>query len=73
VAGEYAVARECLEQAMTTADANTSMSQDVMANALLSNLLKIMLKQRTRKDLASFIEFQLESIGEDEFVVTRGS
>jgi hypothetical protein len=73
MAGEYTVAQKCVDTAITTAQEDPSMSTDVMTGALLTTLLKIMIKERTRKDLASFIEFQLESVGEDEFVVTRGS
>ncbi len=72
MAGEFDVARQCISQAMQQAEQDPAMSPEVMDSALLQTLLAGMLATRTRKDLASLIEFQLESAGEDEFVVTRG-
>lgn len=72
MAGEFAVAREAIAQALQTAENDGGMSGDVMASALLQTLLAHMIQNRTRRDLASLIEFQLESCGEDEFVITRG-
>ncbi len=72
MAGEYPVARATLEQAFAAAEQEPAMSGPEMADALLVTLLKRMLKERPRKDLARFIEYQLESLGEDEFVITRG-
>lgn len=72
MAGEYDVARKCIAEALDAAEQDRGMSPPSMADALLATLLGHMQKSRTRKDLMSFIEFQLESIGEDEFVITRG-
>ncbi|MGD9603331.1 MAG: hypothetical protein AB7O21_01735 [Gammaproteobacteria bacterium] len=72
MAGEYDVARACVEQALAQAARHDGMSEDAMCNALLGTLIGVMAKGRTRKDLMSFIEFQIEAIGEDEFVITRG-
>ncbi|MEX2480122.1 MAG: hypothetical protein WD928_04600 [Gammaproteobacteria bacterium] len=72
MAGEFDVAREAIAHALQTADDDHGMSADVMASALLQTLLAHMIQSRTRQDLASLIEFQLESCGEDEFVITRG-
>lgn len=72
MAGEFNVAREAIAQALQTAEDNRGMSSDVMASALLQTLLAHLIQSRTRQDLASLIEFQLESCGEEEFVITRG-
>ncbi|MEQ8661473.1 MAG: hypothetical protein RLW62_11685 [Gammaproteobacteria bacterium] len=72
MAGEFDIARECIGAAMRTAAEDPAMSPEVMDGALLATLFSHMLATRTRKDLASLVEFQLESAGEDEFVVTRG-
>ena len=48
------------------------MSPQSMSDALLATVLGHMLKSRSRKDLLSFIEFQIEASGEDEIVITRG-
>lgn len=72
MAGEYEVARECIAQALARASLSSGMSSEGMADALMVTLIMQMLKGRSRKDLASFIDYQIESCGEDEFVVTRG-
>lgn len=72
MAGEYDVARACIAQALDKAAADRGMSEEAMCNALLGTLIAHMAKGRTRKDLMSFIEFQVDSVGEDEFVITRG-
>ena len=72
MAGEFKIARASIEQAVDAANADAGMSIDVMESALLNVLLEQMSTTRSRKDLASLINFQMESVGEDEFVVTRG-
>ena len=72
MAGEYDVARKCIEQALEGAAQDRGMSPQTMSDALLATLLGHMLKSRSRKDLLSFIEFQMEASGEEEFVITRG-
>lgn len=72
MAGEFDVARKLVAQAMHSATADPRMSSEVMASALLQSVLVQLLTTRTRKDLASLIEFQLEACGEEEFVITRG-
>ena len=72
MAGEYDVARNCITQALDAAEQDRGMSTQAMADALLATVLSHMLKGRTRKDLMSFIEFQIEASDEDEFVITRG-
>lgn len=72
MAGEYDIARRSLAAALEAAAADRAMSEDGMAEALLVMLITHLLKRRPRKDLESFIAFQLDSCGEDEFVVTRG-
>jgi hypothetical protein len=57
---------------MRRAADDPAMSPEVMDGALLSALFASMLQSRSRKDLQSLVAFQLESAGEDEFVVTRG-
>lgn len=72
MAGEYTVARACVASALESANADPAMNADVMADALLVTLISHMLTRRSRKDLTNFVQYQLESCGEDEFVITRG-
>lgn len=73
MAGEYEVARKTIAHALDLATEDRAMSPEAMADALLASLLTHLSRLRTRKNLMSFIEFQLEAAGEDEFVITRGS
>ena len=72
MAGEYDVARVCLAQAFAQVEKSAGMTQDGMAEALMVTLITHMLKRRKRKDLASFIDYQLDACSEDEHVITRG-
>lgn len=72
MSGEHQAAEQILNSALTKADNDPSMSRDALANALLGQLLSEQSKTRNKADLMSFIEFQLDNLSEDEFVVTRG-
>jgi len=72
MSGEHKAAEQILNNALTQADDDPSMSRDALANALLGQLLSEQSKTRSKADLMSFIEFQLDNLSEDEFVVTRG-
>ena len=72
LAGEFDAARECIEAAMRRAADDPAMSPEVMDGALLAALFSCMLQARSRKDVANLVAFQLESAGEEEFVITRG-
>lgn len=72
MSGEHQAAEQILNSALTQADNDPSMSRDALANALLGQLLSEQSKTRNKADLMSFIEFQLDNLSEDEFVVTRG-
>lgn len=72
MAGEYDVARELIGQAFEQAEKDRAMSTDTMATALLGTLLKRLLSERSPADVASLIDYQIESLGADEFVITRG-
>jgi len=72
MAGEFDLARETVGAALARAAEDPRMSPEVMQSALLQTVLVELARHRTRKDLQSLVEFQLESCGEDEFVITRG-
>lgn len=73
MAGESQLAKSVLEDALARAEDDPSMSADTLANALLTALLGHLVTTRSRADLKSLIEFELDAAGEDEFVITRGS
>ena len=73
MSGEHSRAREIIEQALEDADNDRAMSAETMSAALLGALIPQLAKRHSRKALLSLIEFNLEAVGEDEFVITRGS
>lgn len=72
MAGEYKLAEQLLSEAMEAASSDAQMSEEGMAQALLVAVLSKMLASHTRKQLDDMIAYQLDNVGEDEFVVTRG-
>ena len=73
MAGEQKAAEQLLDAALAAADADGAMSRDTMLSALLRLVLKRARENRTRADVISQVEFELEAMGETEFVITRGS
>ncbi|MGH1373491.1 MAG: hypothetical protein ACRBBW_15735 [Cellvibrionaceae bacterium] len=72
MAGEFRVAQQQITEAMETADAEGSMSRDAMGRALLTELLAQLSKDHSPETLKDMIDYQLENLGSDSFVVTRG-
>ena len=73
MAGEYKLARELLGSAAEKASEDRTMSPETLNQALLVELLSDLCKQHSRKQLDDMIAYHLDHLGEDEFVVTRGS
>ncbi len=72
MAGEFKIAQQSIHDAMETASAESSMSQDAMGRALLAELLQALSKQHASAELKDMIDYQLENLSADSFVVTRG-
>lgn len=73
MAGESQLAQTLFEDALARAESDAAMSPDTLANALLTAVLGHLAKTRSRADLTSLVQFELDAAGEDEFVITRGS
>ncbi|MEO1041307.1 MAG: hypothetical protein AAFX52_03365 [Pseudomonadota bacterium] len=73
MAGETALARQLITNAVATAKADEAQSEDALLHALLGEVLSELAKSRKRSDLDSFISYHLDNLGEDEWVITRGS
>lgn len=73
MAGESQLARTLFDDALASAEADPGMSPDTLVNALLTTVLGHLAKTRSRADLTSLVQFELDAAGEDEFVITRGS
>ncbi|NIB44940.1 hypothetical protein HBA55_35505 [Pseudomaricurvus alkylphenolicus] len=72
MAGEFRVAKHCIDDALETADAESSMTREGMGRALLTELLGQMRQHHSAQELTDLVNYQLENLGEDSFVVTRG-
>ena len=72
MAGEYAVARQLIADAIGSAETESTMDSQAMAIALLRELLGQLASSHSRKDLDNLIQYQLDSQDSDEFLVTRG-
>ena len=73
MSGEHSLAKQIIDKAIEDADESRSMGADTMSAALLGALVPQLAKHHSRKALIDLFEFNLEAIGEDEFVITRGS
>lgn len=70
--GEYKLAKELLADAMDEASKRNDMCTDAMANAVLTSTLDHMVKTTSREELQRLFQYSLDSLEEDEFLVTRG-
>jgi hypothetical protein len=72
MSGENAQAKILVNEAIEQADQNSSMSSDSMALAILSQVLCNLSGHRSRADLESYIEYDLDNQVESNMVITRG-
>lgn len=72
MSGEYTKAAQIVEAALEDATASPSMSPEALSSAMLGILLQKQSSQQSKADILSFVQFQLDNLEEDEFVVTRG-
>ncbi len=72
MAGEFKVAQQSIGDAMEKASTEKSMGEDAMGRALLAELLQTLSKQHSSAELKEMIDYQLDNLSADSFVVTRG-
>ena len=72
MSGENARAKTLVNDAIEQAEQSTSMSSDSMALAILSQVLRNLSGYRSRADLESYIEYDLDNQVESNMVITRG-
>lgn len=72
MAGEFRIAQNAISEAMETAEAENGMSTDAMGRALLTELLQNLSKHNDPKTLRDLVDYQLENLSADAFVITRG-
>jgi len=72
VSGENTQAKELVMGAISEAENSPSMSPDSMALAILSQVLKVLSETRSRQDIESYIDYDLDNMVESDMVITRG-
>jgi len=72
MSGEHSVARQLLAEALAEAESSPSMCPDTQALAILTAVLQTLSQTRSRKDVESFVAYNLENLVESDRVITRG-
>lgn len=65
MSGPYSIAREHLQAAMTTAEAE-GIDPERMGKALLSELFQVLLVHRSAEDVRAEVGFELDNLSRDE-------
>lgn len=68
MAGEFAHAKQLVEQAMT----QDGFDKNTMGQALIAAVLEQYRAYRKLADVKSELQFTIDNLDEDEFVITRG-
>jgi hypothetical protein len=72
MSGEAEIARELVRKAMTSADQDPRQDKDAMGRALLSAVLSELATYRPASDIAAELQYLIDNLDEDTFVITRG-
>ena len=72
MAGENKLAKDTLQNAVSTAEADKSMCPDTLLLAFVSSALRELSKTRSRTDLEMYLEYDLENLVDSDMVITRG-
>ena len=72
MSGENTRAKELVMTAISEAEDSSSMDSDSMALAILSQVLRVLSETRSRQDLESYIDYDLDNMVESDMVITRG-
>ncbi len=72
MSGESVYANKVVEQAWQEATKRSEMGSDAMGRAIIQAVVERYLKYRTIDDVGQELEYLVESMDDDEPVVTRG-
>ena len=72
MSGESVYANKIVEQAWQDATDSAEMDSDAMGRAIIQSVVERYLKYRTIDDVGQELEYLVESMDDDEPVVTRG-
>lgn len=72
MSGEAAIAKRALENALQETEGDRSKTTDAVLLAFLGEALTKLSASRSRADIESYISYQLDNVGEEDWVITRG-
>lgn len=72
MSGESSYAKTVVAQALAEAQARSEMDTDAMGRAIIQAVVERYLSYRSSADVARELEYLVESIDDDDPVVTRG-
>ena len=72
MAGEYTIATKVVADAIQEAEDANSMCPETMATALLGQVLAQMTKNKTRADVESYVNFEMDNLAGEFMIATRG-
>ena len=72
MSGEHSIAKQLFKDTIAAADKSPSMCPDTQALAILTTVLHELSKTRSRKDLDSYIAYNLDNLVDSDLVITRG-
>ncbi len=70
--GEAPYAKELVAKAMEEAEAQASFDRDSMGRALIMAVIQQYGEYRPLSDIRQELQFTIDNLDEDEFVITRG-
>ena len=73
MAGEASDAQQLVTHAMQRADRDPTLDKDAMGRSIINAVLGEYRKYRKIDDIASELQYIIDNLDEDEFVITRGS
>ncbi|MGH1471423.1 MAG: hypothetical protein ACRBCS_09530 [Cellvibrionaceae bacterium] len=72
MSGEVEYAKQLVNQAMGETCSDKNFDKDTVGRAIINTVLENFCEYRSVKDIVSEMEYLIENLGQDEFVITRG-
>lgn len=72
MSGENTFAKEIIAEAIDEANRNPQFDEDAMGRAIVSAVISHYQTYRKAEDIAQELQYIIDNLDEDEFVITRG-
>lgn len=72
MSGENTFAKQAVAEALQEAEANSQFDQDAMGRALINAVIEHYKSYRNVADITQELNYIIDNLDEDEFVITRG-